>query len=527
MQKRNEIAAIKNKGFSTQLPKNLIANILYFLINIIIGLILVPYFVSTLGVAAYGLIPLATSITGYVGIVVQSLNTSVSRYLTVDLQQEDFEAANQTFNTAIVGLSLLLLLMIPIIIIVAYFIPNIFSVPAGYETDAVLLFLGVSAAFLIRSWSGNFTVQLFAYNRLDLQNIVNIVNIIVQTGLIALFFMLYGPGLAFVGLAYLLGAISASVIAIIMARKTCPYLKISIHSINMSRLKSLTNMSWWVIVNQIGTLLFLQIDLIVVNMLFGATSAGEYAVVLNWGVILRSAASMIAGVLTPMVFIYYAKEQTIALINMMRSSVKMMGVLMALPIGFICGFAPQILTIWVGEKYAYLAPLMILMVFHLAINLSVMPLFSINVAYNKIRVPGIVTLLMGGMNISLAILLPLLAGWGFYGVAVAGAIVLTLKNAVFTPWYASKVMNIKILAFAWPMLPGITSTIIIAIVGLIIGAFLPVTSLTTLVITGIAITTVYTIVIWKFGLSSFERKILKSYIPNIKKKSEMAAGEEL
>ena len=170
---------------------------------------------------------------------------------------------------------------------------------------------------------------------------------------------------------------------------------------------------------------------------------------------------------------------------------------------------------------------MILMVFHLAINLSVMPLFSINVAYNKIRVPGIVTLLMGGMNISLAILLPLLAGWGFYGVAVAGAIVLTLKNAVFTPWYASKVMNIKILAFAWPMLPGIISTIIIAIVGLIIGAFLPVTSLTTLVITGIAITTVYTIVIWKFGLSSFERKILKSYIPNIKKKSEMAAGEEL
>ena len=341
MQKRNEIAAIKNKGFSTQLPKNLIANILYFLINIIIGLILVPYFVSTLGVAAYGLIPLATSITGYVGIVVQSLNTSVSRYLTVDLQQEDYAAANQTFNTAIAGLSLLLLLMIPIIIIVAYFIPNIFSVPAGYETDAVLLFLGVSAAFLIRSWSGNFTVQLFAYNRLDLQNIVNIVNIIVQTGLIALFFMLYGPGLAFVGLAYLLGAISASVIAIIMARKTCPYLKISIHSINMSRLKSLTNMSWWVIVNQIGTLLFLQIDLIVVNMLFGATSAGEYAVVLNWGVILRSAASMIAGVLTPMVFIYYAKEQTIALINMMRSSVKMMGCFNGPPDRFYLWICPS------------------------------------------------------------------------------------------------------------------------------------------------------------------------------------------
>jgi len=42
----------------------------------------VPYFINTLGVAAYGLIPLATSITGYVAIVVQSLNISVSRFLS-------------------------------------------------------------------------------------------------------------------------------------------------------------------------------------------------------------------------------------------------------------------------------------------------------------------------------------------------------------------------------------------------------------------------------------------------------------
>jgi membrane protein EpsK len=196
---------------------------------------------------------------------------------------------------------------------------------------------------------------------------------------------------------------------------------------------------------------------------------------------------------------------------------------MALPIGFICGFAPQILTIWVGEKFTYLAPLMILMVFHLTVNLSVMPLFSINVAYNKIRVPGIVTLLMGGMNISLAFLLPLLAGMGFYGIAAAGAIVLTLKNAVFTPWYAAKVMNLKATTFAWSMLPGIVSTIIIAIVGWIAGSFLQINSLATLVTAGIAITIGYGILIWIFGLSSPERKIFKSYVPSTKK--EMASGK--
>ena len=46
-------------------------NIAYFLTNIVIGVLRVPCF-NTLGVAAYGIIPFATSIMGYVTIVVQS-----------------------------------------------------------------------------------------------------------------------------------------------------------------------------------------------------------------------------------------------------------------------------------------------------------------------------------------------------------------------------------------------------------------------------------------------------------------------
>ena len=171
------------RGPAAQLPRNLAANIAYFLVNIVIGIILVPFFISTLGVAAYGIIPLATSITGYVAIVVQSLNTSTSRFLTVDLQRGDYVQANKTFNTALFGLTAVILLMVPIVLVVAFYAPSLFIVPAGQESSAILLFLGVSVAFLIRSWSGNFTVQLFAFNRLDLQNIVNIVNILIQTGL--------------------------------------------------------------------------------------------------------------------------------------------------------------------------------------------------------------------------------------------------------------------------------------------------------------------------------------------------------
>src|SRR5690606_21305325 len=139
-----------------------------------------------------------------------------------------------------------------------------------------------SAATLIRFWSGNFTVQLFAYNRLDLQNLVNLTNIVVQVGLIVLLFTLLGPDLALIGGAYLVGAVVASGVSIVLARRVCPYLRVSISAFDRTRLKEISGMGGWVVVDQAGYLLLSQVDLIIVNLFFGAVMAGEYAIALQW-----------------------------------------------------------------------------------------------------------------------------------------------------------------------------------------------------------------------------------------------------
>jgi len=38
------------RGLAAQFPRNLAANIAYFLVNIVIGVLLVPYFINTLGI---------------------------------------------------------------------------------------------------------------------------------------------------------------------------------------------------------------------------------------------------------------------------------------------------------------------------------------------------------------------------------------------------------------------------------------------------------------------------------------------
>lgn len=496
---------------ANQLSKNLISNLIYFFVNIIIGLLLVPFFIDTLGVAAYGLIPLATSITGYVVIVVQSLNMSVSRYLTIDLQRGDYVAANKTYNTSIFGISMIILLMIPIMMVVAFFLPSIFHIPSSYESDATFLFLGVCGALLVRTLNGNFTVQLFAYNRLDLQNIVNLTNLILQTGMIFLFFAFIGPNLTFVGISYFTGAVGASLVSIFFARKVCPYLHISIHDFDRKRVREICSMGLWVVVNQIGSLLFLQIDLIVVNMFYGAESAGEYAIALQWVILLRSVAHVISGIITPTIFSYYALKKSEDMIQVSKYTVKIMGMFMAIPIGLICGFSSQILLFWVGEKFIFLGTLLTIMTIHLAINLSVFPLFSINVAYNQVQVPGIVTFFMGLGNFVLAILFSSFNFFGYYGIAIAGAIVLTTKNAIFTPWYATRVLSIRANTFTRAIYPGLIGTFffIISAFGLkIIFSFNSIISLGSVML---ILSFLYLLLLWRFGFSAQEKNFLVNF----------------
>ena len=502
-----------NQRFAAQFPKNLVANIAYFLVNVIIGVLLVPYFVTTLGVAAYGLIPLATSITGYVAIVVQALNTAVSRFLTVDLQQKNYVAANQTFNTALFAFSVIFLLMIPIVVTVAWLAPFIFHVPAGQESSAIFLFLGVSTATLIRFWSGNYTVQLFAYNRLDLQNLVNLTNIVVQVGLIVFFFTFLGPDLVLIGGAYLIGAVVASAVSIILAHRICPYLRVSIGAFDRTRLREISGMGGWVVVDQIGHLFLFQIDLIVVNLLFGATSAGEYAIALQWGLLILAVAGTVASVFTPTILTYYALNQTETLVAITQSAIKFIGLAIALPAGLICGFAPQLLTVWVGTEHANLAPLMVLLTAHLAVNMSVQPLFAVNVAHNKVRIPGIMTALLGIANLILAVTIPLVTGWGYYGVAVAGVIILTFRHTLFIPWYATRVLGVEAHTFTRSMLAGFVATGLIGVAAATLGGVLQLPALITLAVAGVGITLVYLVGVWGFGLNRFERELFESYLP--------------
>jgi len=81
------------------------------------------------------------------------------------------------------------------------------------------------------------------------------------------------------------------------------------------------------------------------------------------------------------------------------------------------------------------------------------------VATNHVRLPGILTCVMGLGSLGLALLLAGPVGWGMYGVAVAGAVMLTAKNLVFTPLYTARILGLGYGTFYREILPVVASTI--------------------------------------------------------------------
>jgi membrane protein EpsK len=430
-----------------QISINLIINIISFLLKILIGLWIIPYLVKHIGVVAYGLVPLAMIFSEYIGLIIQSLNSAINRYLLIALQKKDFIKANQLFNTSLMVILLFILIQSIIMFFILWNLSDIIDIPKGLESDAFYLFALTYMGFSISLLRGVITTPLFSHNRLDLLRVIEISQIFIRIGTIVTLFTLDSSQLKYVGIANFLSAFVVFFLALYFSRRLAPELKINRKMIKLSHFKNLSSMAGWVLVNQIGSLLFLKVDLFIANKFLGVAKAGEYAIVLQWSTLIMLFSGMLAGVLSPVVMTYYAKNLIPKMIEVLRVSFRVMAITIAILIGILSAISGDLLALWLGEDFRYLEHLLMFSLLPLIFNLSVRPLFAVNIALNRVKIPAIVTLILGMLNLILAILLVSKTELGLYGIILAGGIILTMKNTLFLPAYSAYILNLPKFTF--------------------------------------------------------------------------------
>ena len=448
--------------YGRSLATNIGFNVLHFAVISAIGVWYTPFLVHQLGPAVYGLIPLTTQVLEYLRVATLGLNAGVGRYLTIALTGMDFEKANETFNTSVFGTLVIALCLIPVGVLVTLNVERIFNLPAGFENDSAWLIGCSVVSFVILAISAPFDISSYCCNRFDVRNVILISSASMRVGLAVFLFIVIDPRLRYVGLAMIAAALFYFGASCVAWRRLTPELRLDFRFVRLATLQNLISFGFWSVVNHLGTVLFLSVDLLVVNLLFGPESTGYYGAALQWSLMLRAMAGAIAGVFGPTILRIFAENDLDRLLEYSRRAVRLVGTTIALPVGLISGLSEPLVHLWLGPEFIHIAPLLSLLTFHLCVNLAFLPLHGVSTAANKVFVPGIVSLIMGAGNLGLALLLGHSMGLGSYGVALAGAISLTAKNVVFTPIYSAHILRVPAVTFLRELPPVIVTSFSVA-----------------------------------------------------------------
>ncbi len=218
-----------------------------------------------------------------------------------------------------------------------------------------------------------------------------------------------------------------------------------------------------------------------------------------------------------MIVAKYAKDDFASVTRLSSQAVRLMGLAIGLPVGLICGLGGKFLQLWLGKEFYALWFLLVLMVFHLPINLSITPLFGIQVAMNKVKTPGMVTLAMGVFNLLLALYFTIALKWGVYGIAASAAIALTLKNIIFTPAYSAAIQKIPWHTYYKTIIPGLVTTILIGSTSFGISVFTHINNWGNLILIGVLITILYLAYLFLFGFKDEDKTLILGFIPSFGK----------
>ncbi|HVV71071.1 MAG TPA: oligosaccharide flippase family protein, partial [Verrucomicrobiae bacterium] len=428
----------------------------------LLGLWFTPYLIHRLGVAGYGLVPLASMFASYLGLLTIAIDVPIARYLTLALARGETERANRVFNSGLWAMIGILAIALPPLLLVCWKGLWWLNVPPGLRSQFSLLAFCVVFMFCTGAVGGVFGASAYSENRLDLSSSVNLLANALRVGVVVLLFGIVGPALWVVGFGMVISSAASLGLLVLVWSRLTPQLRVRARCFSKSTLREMAGFGGWTVINQVGTLLFLSIDLLVVNTVLGAEASGRYATAMTFSGLLRNVGGVIAAVFGPTILALYAKGNTKALLKYSRQAVRFVGCLMALPVALVCGLSRPLLETWLGPSFESLNVVMILLTFHLCLNLAVLPLFNIQVATGHVRWPGLVTCGMGAINLGLALLLAGPLGWNFYGVAAAGAITLSLKNLIFTPLYCSHLLGQPWHTFIRDMVPITVLTLVLA-----------------------------------------------------------------
>jgi len=427
---------------SKQLFLNLFANFLSVFVSLFVSFFVTPYIINNIGKEAYSFVPISSNFIAYMSILTVALTSMTARFVTLSLHQGDGEKANDYYSTSFFTNLIMAAIVGVIGALIVVFLDRLINIPAPIVWDVKLLFAFSFLMFFTNIASNAFSVPAFSANRIDVTGMIMIASIVVRLAVIVAAFTFLPAHVYYIGVALFLATFTQGFLNFFAARKILPQLKISFKRFNLNLSKKLFSSGIWNSFNQLSNVLLTGLDLLVANLMLGASAAGLLSVAKTAPIALQALIGVVPQAFNPYMTIQYAKKTKAEFLAELRFILRFCAVITGIPIAGFLALSTNFYQLWVPSVASpELSMLSILTMLMTIASFTVLPLVYLFTITNRLKVPSTVIFISGTVNMLLVIVLVKYTDLGLFAIAGVSSILEGIRYLVFVPMYSAHVLN--------------------------------------------------------------------------------------
>ncbi len=246
------------------------------------------------------------------------------------------------------------------------------------------------------------------------------------------------------------------------------------------------------------------------NILYNAETSGSVSIVQTVPSFINGVISMLVGVFFPVITYKIAQEDIKGAVEQIINAQRIIAIVGCAVITVFSGMATEFFMLWVPKENAVeLSKLSFITIFpHLIISCTWI-LNNLNIAMNKVKIPALFTLLIGIINIILALVVVKLFNITYVCIPILSSFLQIIWTGVFLPLYSAKVLNVDMKTFYPPVVKALIASGICFLITIFIKSFFAINNWLSFIVIGGSIGLVSLIIfgLFELGLHKFKEEI--------------------
>jgi O-antigen/teichoic acid export membrane protein len=443
--------------------RNVLCNWAGTAVHMACGFITVPYLLGELGQEGYSLWTLIASLTGYFDLLDLGLRGSLGRNIAFQHAHGDRAGVRAVFNTGLALLSGGAALVLTGTAVVVLIFTDLFAVPPEQvaETRLALALIGLNLAlvFLFYAFEG----VLWAYQRFDLLNAVEIPGVLARTALT--FALVTGEGgLVTLAVITLSITLASGATKITLAQLVAPDLRPRPGDVCRAAARGLYSFGvWCVLVNVARVVTFRAGEPIIGNRL-GVALVAPFSVAARLVSYANTVLLTATGVLTPVATALHARGRYTQQQALFVQGGKFCFALGLFFLGLYAFLGGPLLELWTHGRLPLAAPVLLVLILGEVLPMSQWVTYCMVLGMNRHRPWACMGLLEAASVISLALTVG--QAHGLVGVAVTVAVPAAVFRGLVPMVYACRILGVPLWRYAAQALAPALATVAVPAAGL-------------------------------------------------------------